>query len=90
MNINIEGSTNFGAVFEETLVDITGNNCEIRDTSFQLNNTTGGKSVAVRFTGSDNRTWNCRFRRGTSVAYRVGIQYDAGSGNVDTDSIFTT
>lgn len=87
-NINIEGAVNFGQSFEEALVLVNGDNCEIRDASFRLNNTSGGKAIAVKFTGNHNRAWNCKFRLGTPEVFRVGVQYDAGVGNIDIDSVF--
>ena len=89
-NLNLIGSSNFGTSFDEWIVEASGNWTEIRDCSFQLTNASGGKAICVRFTGAANRIWNTHFKLGTTVAYRVGIQYVSGTGNIDTDSIFTS
>ena len=89
-NLNFVGFTNFGTSFDEWMIEVSGNWTEIRDCTFQLTNASGGKAVCVRFEGADNRIWNSHFRLGSTVPYRVGIQYFSGTGNVDTDSIFTT
>lgn len=88
-NCDIEGNAGFASSANDQLVILSGDKAEIRDCKFRLTNINPSfTGKCIKIIGTNNMIKNCVFRLGAIVSYRVGIDYNAGTNNTDTESEF--
>lgn len=87
--INFYGNADFGAILNESMLKIQGNNNIIKSCRFNWANTTALTAFGINVVGNENRIRDCKFFGVTSSLFKTGIRYFSGSGNTDTDTYAT-
>jgi hypothetical protein len=87
-DLYLVGSSTFGVSSNASMVQAANDKCEIRNCMFNFGNASG-LARGVLVTGTNNRIYNCKFLNCSADSWRTGIEYNAGSNNVDIDSEFT-